>query len=386
MTKEIQPASAFLARGIFLRDCRLGLGAMALGNCCCGISPWTAHGTISRSIGQSAPTASNSLPGTSEERHLSVHGGRAEPAGVVRSQAEAAGTRRPGDSRVVRRQQAFRVHQEGREAAGHAPQVRSTWAERPDDLGIAAAFGDGCRRHRDHPLDEDRRLQSRAGQVLSQYRVTNDSVGRAMGAWVTYGIGSEARRSAGVCRLAIGSARSAWRRAELGQRFLADDVSRRSVPHQGRPDSQSANVRPESTLRRQQRLCRRRSTISIDCDSRTPAIREIAHSHRRVRNGVSHANQRAGADGPRRRDAGDARLVRRRGRQAAFRDELPAGSAAGRNAACDSCSSITPTGIITATKERNWANRSTRFARKSINRWPRWCRTSSSAACSTTRW
>ncbi len=42
------------------------------------------------------------------------------------------------------------------------------------------------------------------------------------------------------------------------------------------------------------------------------------------------------------------------------------------NAACDLFSFITLTGTITATRERNWANRSTKFAARPISRRRRW--------------
>ncbi len=96
----------------------------------------------------------------------------------------------------------------------------------------------------------------------------------SMGAWVTYGIGSEVGKSAGVRRIALGPARAAGRSPSVGQRIPADDLSRRRVPERVRADSQSV----ESAGRRPPRARANlwlRSAISIRCGSTRCAIPKL---------------------------------------------------------------------------------------------------------------
>ena len=73
----------------------------------------------------------------------------------------------------------------------------------------------------------------------------------SMGAWVTYGIGSESTRPAGLRRAAIRPARPARRRGALGQRLSADDLSGRAVPLRRRADPQPVAARRASRAERQ---------------------------------------------------------------------------------------------------------------------------------------
>ena len=57
----------------------------------------------------------------------------------------------------------------------------------------------------------------------------------SMGAWVSYGLGSESVGPAGLRRLILGVGHQR-RRGQLVQRLPADVVPGRAVPHQGRPD------------------------------------------------------------------------------------------------------------------------------------------------------
>ena len=68
----------------------------------------------------------------------------------------------------------------------------------------------------------------------------------SMGAWVTYGIGSESQRPARLRRAAIRPARPARRRGQLGQRLPAHHLPGRAVPHQRRPDPQPRQPRRAS--------------------------------------------------------------------------------------------------------------------------------------------
>ena len=93
-------------------------------------------------------------------------------------------------------------------------------------------------------------------------------------------------------------------------------------------------------------------------------------AHRRLRNGVPHADQRPGADGPSgetQRDARPATASSRASRRSRTTACWPAGWS---SAACASSSSITPTGTITATALQPRRRRSTTSAAKSISRAP----------------
>ena len=60
----------------------------------------------------------------------------------------------------------------------------------------------------------------------------------SMGAWVTYGIGSEAQRPARLRGAAVRPARPARRRPAVGQRLSADHLPGRAVPQRRRADPQ----------------------------------------------------------------------------------------------------------------------------------------------------
>ena len=134
--------------------------------------------------------------------------------------------------RVVHQGAAVRVHghvHQGRaEAPRHAPQVRparrvGAWVSR---AAAAPRRDRGRRRYRPH--GGDRRVQPRPGEVF--VNTGTPQFGRpSMGAWVTYGIGSESRQPARLRRAAIGPARPARRRGQLGERLPAD-ASIRACP------------------------------------------------------------------------------------------------------------------------------------------------------------
>ena len=87
-----------IARRHFLDQCRIGLGGMAHGF---ALGRWKRPGFRCRELGseRSAGGSAHAFPAQGQERHLPVHGRRAEPARAVRPQAEAAGARRPADPR-----------------------------------------------------------------------------------------------------------------------------------------------------------------------------------------------------------------------------------------------------------------------------------------------
>ncbi len=151
----------------FFAQCGMGLGSIALGSLLAdeahGASdlPWL-HDPL-------APRAPHFAP--ARARHLSVHGWRSQPIGPVRLQTQAARARWPGRAPLVHQEQAIRVHQGGRQAFGHSPQVRP-----PRPIGrrtqrAAAAPGHRGRRRMHRQKHGHRRLQSRARQAVRQHRL-----------------------------------------------------------------------------------------------------------------------------------------------------------------------------------------------------------------------
>ena len=61
----------------------------------------------------------------------------------------------------------------------------------------------------------------------------------SMGAWTTYGLGSESQDLPGFVVFSSGSKGTERRRFQLGLRIFADGLSRRAVPQPGRSDSVS---------------------------------------------------------------------------------------------------------------------------------------------------
>ena len=59
----------------------------------------------------------------------------------------------------------------------------------------------------------------------------------SMGAWVTYGIGSEANDLPGFVSAPIRASRTSWRSSKLGEWILAHYLPGSAVPRQRRPDS-----------------------------------------------------------------------------------------------------------------------------------------------------
>ena len=155
----------------FFRHCGVGLGAMALARCSARAARRASADLGRRPAGAPKPH----FPAEGEERHLPVHGRRAEPARAVRPQAEAPGAPRPADPRVVHQGQAVRLHGHLRQGAAEAPgddaEVRPARPVRGLGLGVPAAPRQGRRRRRRRPIGGDRRLQPRPGQAVHQHRL-----------------------------------------------------------------------------------------------------------------------------------------------------------------------------------------------------------------------
>ena len=209
---------------------------------------------------------------------------------------------RQADPRRVHQGQALRLHghvrQGAAEAAGHAPQVRP--ARQARDRGSRSA----CRTPPASSMTSpscargDRRVQPRPAKLF--VNTGSPQFGRpSMGAWVTYGIGSESQRSAGL-RGACNPARAGRAAARsLGQRLPADDLPGRAVPHRRRadpePDQPAGHHAPTGSADVLDAV--RDLNAGAPRRHRRPGDR---HAHRRLRDGLPDADQRPGADRPRR--------------------------------------------------------------------------------------
>ena len=173
-----------------------------------------------------------------------------------------------------------------------------------------------------------------------------------MGSWLLYGLGSECDNLPGfVVLTSTGQVRpgAADRRAAVAQRLSAEPVPGRRVPLQGR----SGAVRQQSRRRDARAAARRRrqrsQALNRLFDKRAVDDPEIATRITPVRDGLPHADERAGVDGPLRR-AARRRSTCTAPRAATARSRPTVCWPAGwPSAACGSSSSITATGTITAT-------------------------------------
>ena len=168
----------------------------------------------------------------------------------------------------------------------------------------------------------------------------------SMGSWFSYGLGSENKDLPGL----------------RGDDPPASASRSPTIP--GAADFCRRCIRACSSVRRAIRCCivsnppgmgaeRRRQSLDAVQRPESDALRCAARpgdrdAHRRLRNGVSDADQRAGSDGHFQRAGKHARRSTRR-RRAGRRLRTTVCSPAGwSNAACASCSCITAAGIITA--------------------------------------
>ena len=193
----------------------------------------------------------------------------------------------------------------------------------------------------------DRRVQSRPGQAVRQHRlaaVRPAEHGRL-------GDVRHRQRIAGPARLrraAIGPARPARRGAAVGQRLPADDLPGRAVPARPRADSRTWPAR--------RGIDRRAAGQFVDAVNDLNRLRldetgdpEIATRIAAYEMAYRMQIERPGADGPRgrkRRRRWPCTAPSRASRRSPTTACWPAGWS---NAACASCSFITPTGTITAT-------------------------------------
>ena len=172
----------------------------------------------------------------------------------------------------------------------------------------------------------------------------------AMGSWLTYGLGSESDDLPGfVVLTSLGKfgqaqpiAARQWHSGFLPSRFQG--VEFRSQGRSGAVRRQSAGRRSRSGSATWSTPSRR-STTAGEPGARRSGNR---HAHQPVRNGLPHADQRAGPDGRVGRAGARARPVRHAGGRWLVRAPIACWPGGWPSAACASFSSIIATGIITA--------------------------------------
>ncbi len=213
------------------------------------------------------------------------------------------------------------------EAARPQVQVRQARPVRHRALRVAAAPGDGRRRHRGRQGDGHRRVQPRAGADHDEHR-RPDLRPAQHGCLGLLRPGQRVAGPAGFRRLQHRQEGPQRRQFQLGQRLLADGLPGRPVPHQRRPGAlplQPARHRSRAPAR----LARRRPEAQPAAarESRRPRDR---HADQFLRDGLPDAADRARRDGHRPRAAAHPRAVRCRAGQAVVRQHLPAGPTAAR--------------------------------------------------------
>ena len=337
----------------FFGRCGVGLGSMALASLLDAAGP-----APTRPTGESRPAgpAPGHHSGAGEERHLPVHGRRAEPARAVRLQAGApaattASRSRSRSSRASGSPSWTRSPRSRRSCSATRRQFARHGESGRLGLGVPAAPGDGGRRP---GVRQDRSGPSRSTTPRRSCSSTPgppSSAGRAWAPGSTYGIGSEADDLPGFVVLQSGPRGPRGGAVLWGSGFLP--TAYQGVPFRNGPEP-ILDLRPARGRRRGRPAGRprrdRRPEPPPARRHRRPGDR---HPDRRLRDGLPDADQRPGADRPGRRVEGDARPLRRRAGQAVVRQQLPAGPPAGRARASGSCSSTTPTGTTTAAPAEN---------------------------------
>ena len=140
----------------------------------------------------------------------------------------------------------------------------------------------------------------------------------SIGAWVSYGLGSENHDlPAYVVLTSFGTGRPrrpAALRPPVGSGFLPSQAPGRQVPQRGRRRCSISPTRPASTARRAGRHARRPGELNRHGIRRRGRSRD-PDPHRPVRDGLPHADERARAARLSRRAAARPRAVRPRGRE-----------------------------------------------------------------------
>ena len=175
-----------------------------------------------------------------------------------------------------------------------------------------------------HQVDAHRPVQPRPGATARAHRHAESSARPSIGAWATYGLGTENQNLPGFIVLISGGKNPRRRQIRLGRGLPALRLSGRAVPLRGRP-----RALPRQPARHQPRSCRRRARRARPhSTSRSPTEVGDPETLTRIvaiRNGLPHADSRASEAIDIDTGAGvRARDVWHPARQGVLRQQLPA--------------------------------------------------------------
>ena len=347
-----------LARRWFLKECGVGLGAIALGQLA-GVPATLVRLPIrsrrsGRHFGRGRRTSSScSWPVRRAIWSCST---------TSRSwRSSTARCRRPNCSRATGPRSSIRTRScWGRSSS--SPSTAQCGAELSELLPHLAEVVDDIAIVKSMVTDA---FNHAPGQILMS--TGSQQFGKpSLGAWTLYGLGSESQNLPGFVVFSTGTKGPSGGNSNWGSGFLPTVYQGVHVPHERRPGAVSL----ESARRR-----RRAAARVARCDQRaqSPASGRGGRSGNRhadqlVRNGVPHAGQRAGGDrhlagagAHSRRCTAPSRASRRSPQRACW----PGGWS---SAACGSSKSFTKRGTSTAT----WCTTSRRTARTPTRPARRW--------------
>ena len=164
------PCAALIARRHFFQQCRVGLGAMALGSLLADERRKQRHAAVERRRSARRPPAALRRRRPRASSSCSWRAGRASSNCSTPSRSCRSSTARSFPQSFVANKR-FAFIKRDAKLLGTQAQVRPAWRKRADDLRVPAAPGDDRRRHLHVAGDEDRRLQSRPGQVVHEHRL-----------------------------------------------------------------------------------------------------------------------------------------------------------------------------------------------------------------------
>ena len=216
---DIREFARIQSRRSFFRTCGLGLETAALAHL-------LARDGQRRHAHRSAGAEEAAFRAQGEERHLYVHGRRAEPDRPVRSQAGTRENAGAVAARVDDQAVEARVHQAERRGARQPAQVRALRQVRDGAIGLHSAHRHVRRRHLPGALDVHRRVQSSSGPVAADER---HDAGRPADVRRVDGVrtGERVREPAGLRGAEFGRGHER-RRIELHERLSAVDLPGRA--------------------------------------------------------------------------------------------------------------------------------------------------------------
>ena len=301
-----------LTRRHFFEQASFGIGGLALAS---------LMDDVVLAEGQKAAGYQPRFRAEGEARHLSLHGRRPVADRSVRSEAGPDQARWPGHSRGAHQGRALRVHQGHAEAARLAVPVPEARPVGRRDLRAAAQPGEDRRQGHVHPLDADDAVQPCAGADLHEHRAPGDRTSEPR---LLAQLWPRQRElgSAGVRRAAVRREQPGWRQVLLGERLPSDDA-----PGSGVPLERGAGV-----VRVQSGGRRRRRSRPVDRRDQRPEPPPRGEgrrpgdpdAHLGLRARLSHADERAGADGRLAGAGVDSRAVWHGARKGVVRQQLPA--------------------------------------------------------------